>query len=151
MTLVDTNVLLDVVSGDRRWGSWSLQQLKDAAVAGPLAINAVIYAELSVRFESMKQLDASLLGMSLRMEPIERAALFSAAKAFQTYRTRGGTRTDVLPDFFIGACAGGGLAIIDARSWSLSDLLSSRAPGCSGLIPLDHPINAAAYNGNFPK
>ncbi|MEA2740801.1 MAG: hypothetical protein QOH05_4108 [Acetobacteraceae bacterium] len=76
-----------------------------AAIAGPLIINDIIYAEISVRFESIDGLEASLAGLGVRLDPIPRAALFLAAKAFRRYRTRGGTRTGVLSDFFIGAHA----------------------------------------------
>lgn len=76
-----------------------------AAVDGPLVINDVIYAEVSVRFKTIDALEAALAGLGVRLAPIPRAALFLAAKAFRLYRTRGGTRTGVLPDFFIGAHA----------------------------------------------
>lgn len=105
MTLIDTNVILDLVMGDERWAPWSLLQLKKASLAGPLVINDVIYAELSVRFDAIDELDSTLASLGARMEPIPRQALFSAAKAFRLYRIRGGTRTGVLPDFFIGAHA----------------------------------------------
>jgi predicted nucleic acid-binding protein len=105
VTLVDTNVILDLAMGDERWAPWSLLQLKKASLAGPLVINDVIYAELSVRFDAIDQLDFILAGLGVRLEPIPRRALFSAARAFRLYRSRGGTRTGVLPDFFIGAHA----------------------------------------------
>ena len=105
MTLVDTNVLLDIVTNDPRWMSWSRLQLARASVAGPLVINDVVYAELSVRFESINTLEASLAELRARLDPIPRAGLFLAAKVFRLYRSRGGTRTGVLSDFFIGAHA----------------------------------------------
>ena len=105
MTLIDTNVLLDIVTADPRWLSWSRPQLAMAAVAGPLVINDVIYAELSVRFQSIDTLEAALAGLGVRLDPIPRAGLFLAAKAFARYRSQGGTRTGVLSDFFIGAHA----------------------------------------------
>lgn len=105
MTLVDTNVLLDLVMGDERWAPWSLLQLKIASVAGPIVINDVIYAELSVRYESVDELDTMLSALNVRLQPIPRIGLFLAAKAFRRYRAQGGARTGVLPDFFIGAHA----------------------------------------------
>jgi hypothetical protein len=105
VTLVDTNVILDVLIDDQSWRTWSLRQLKAAALAGPLLINDVIYAELSVRFESIGELESALSGFGLIMTAIPRPALFAAAKAFRQYRTSGGTRTGVRPDFFIGAHA----------------------------------------------
>lgn len=105
MTLVDTNVLLDVTGNDPVWAAWSLAQLKAAALAGPLIVNDVIYAELSVRFPTMEALDAILATLGARLEPIPRKGLFLAAKAFTVYRTRGGNRSGVLPDFFIAGHA----------------------------------------------
>ncbi len=105
MTLVDTNVLLDLVTDDPQFADWSIAQLEAASLVGPLLINDVIYAELSVRYESKEQLDAFISGVGLKREPIPDAALFLAAKVFRKYRKAGGTRSGVLPDFFIGAHA----------------------------------------------
>jgi predicted nucleic acid-binding protein len=105
VTLVDTNVLLDLVTDDPAWARWSSVQLQMAAITGSIAINDVVYAELSVRYETIEALDDMLTVLDARLEPIPRAGLFLAAKAFMRYRTRGGARTGVLPDFFIGAHA----------------------------------------------
>ncbi len=105
MTLVDTNVLLDLVTNDTEWADWSQRQLDAAAVRGPLQINDVVYAELSVGFQRIEELDAVLAAAQIEMAPIPREALFLAGKVFQRYRAGGGSRTGVLPDFFIGAHA----------------------------------------------
>ena len=105
LTLVDTNVLLDLVTNDPRWAQWSIRQLDAAALKGKLAVNAVIYSELSVRFGRIESLDAFLRDASLELAEIPRAALFLAGKVFARYRRSGGVRTGVLPDFFIGAHA----------------------------------------------
>ncbi len=105
MTLVDTNVLLDVVTDDPVWADWSIEQLEAAALRGPLLINDVVYAELAVRYERIERLDAFLSEAGIDMAALPRAALFLAGKVFQTYRKSGGPRTGVLPDFFIGAHA----------------------------------------------
>jgi predicted nucleic acid-binding protein len=105
VTLVDTNVLLDLVTNDATWADWSIRQLDAAALKGPLAINDVIYAELSVRFATIEVLEAVLYSAGVVTEPMPRPALFLAGKAFQRYRASGGGRTGVLPDFFIGAHA----------------------------------------------
>lgn len=105
MTLVDTNVISDVVTGNPRWAPWSLGQLKAAALAGPLVINDVIYAELSVGYDTVADLNSMLTVLGVQVERIPQIALFAAGKAFRRYRIRGGTRTGVLPDFFIGAHA----------------------------------------------
>jgi predicted nucleic acid-binding protein len=105
MTLVDTNILLDLVTDDPTWAAWSIGQLDAAALKGKLAINAVVYAELSVRFATIEALDAILDETAIDIAPIPRSALFLAGKIFQRYRSAGGRRTGVLPDFFIGAHA----------------------------------------------
>ncbi len=105
VTLVDTNVLLDVVTNDPVWADWSIRQLDTAAVKGPLIVNDVIYAELSVRFATIEALDSVLAETGIELAPIPRAALFLAGKVFRRYRAAGGVRTGVLPDFFIGAHA----------------------------------------------
>lgn len=105
MTLVDTNVLLDLVTDDPNWADWSIAQLEAASLNGPLLINEVIYAELAVRYDRIEDLEAFVDEAGLEMAPIPRAALFLAGKVFTRYRRSGGSRTGVLPDFFIGAHA----------------------------------------------
>jgi predicted nucleic acid-binding protein len=105
MTLVDTNVLLDLLTNDPNWADWSIGQLDAAALRGPLAINDIVYAELSVRFATIEALDVVVAEMGLDFAAMPRAALFLAGKVFQRYRASGGTRSGVLPDFFIGAHA----------------------------------------------
>jgi predicted nucleic acid-binding protein len=105
LILVDTNVLLDVVLDDSRWSAWSLKALEAANARDTLAINSVIYAELSIAFMRIEELERVLTDGSLVLESIPREALFLAGKAFMTYRQRSGLKTNVLPDFFIGAHA----------------------------------------------
>ena len=105
MTLVDTNVLLDLVTDDPKWADWSLSQLEAASLDGPLLINDAVYAELAVRYERIEHLEAFVEGAGLEMTSMPRAALFLAGKVFTQYRRAGGSRTGVLPDFFIGAHA----------------------------------------------
>jgi predicted nucleic acid-binding protein len=105
LTLVDTNVLLDLVTNDETWADWSVAQLEEASFRGPLVINDVVYAELSVRYERIEDLEAFIEAAGLVLRPLPRSALFLAGKAFIRYRRSGGTRTGVLPDFFIGAQA----------------------------------------------
>ncbi|MEO3937242.1 type II toxin-antitoxin system VapC family toxin [Dermatophilaceae bacterium Soc4.6] len=104
-TLVDSNVLLDVLTQDRVWGGWSSTALARAADAGSLVINPVVYAEVSTRFERIEDLERSLPASDFRRDAIPWEAAFLAAKAFAAYRRRGGIRTSTLPDFFIGAHA----------------------------------------------
>jgi hypothetical protein len=105
VTLIDTNVLLDLVTDDPNWADWSVAQLEAASLNGPLLINDVVYAELAVRYSRIEDLDAFLEGAGLEMAPMPRAALFLAGKVFKQYRRSGGQKTGVLPDFLIGAHA----------------------------------------------
>ena len=93
MTLVDTNVLLDIATNDARWAAWSVQQLDLASVRGAILINAAIYAEFSVGYVRVEEIDKVLADVGLELAEIPRAALFLAGKVFQRYRARGGIRT----------------------------------------------------------
>jgi predicted nucleic acid-binding protein len=105
LILVDTNVLLDLVTDDPVWGGWSQQQLDLASAQDQLGINDIVYAELSIGYARMEELDAMISGAGVVNAAIPRPALFLAGKAFQRYRSAGGRKTGVLPDFFIGAHA----------------------------------------------
>ena len=103
--LVDTNILLDVVKDDPAWADWSFSRLSAAVHSDRVVVNAVIYAELSVAFDRVESLDAVLERMLAQIAEIPRAALFLAGRTFVKYRARGGHKSGVLPDFFIGAHA----------------------------------------------
>jgi hypothetical protein len=103
--LVDTNVLLDVLQDDPQGAEWSVSQLRAQSQVHGLAINDVIYAELSLSFASVQALDTVVARLRLQVAALPRPALFLAGKAFLQYRRRGGTKAQVLPDFFIGAQA----------------------------------------------
>jgi len=105
VVLVDTNVLLDLVTDDPNWSEWSLTRLEEAALAGPVLINDIVYAETSIRYARMEDLDSMLAEAMIEIAPTPRSALFLAGKAFQRYRAAGGARTGIPPDFFIGAHA----------------------------------------------
>ena len=105
MTLVDTNVLIDILSGDSLWAERSIDALSEGARRGPLAINDTVYAELSAGFATQAELDGTLIEMSLTLAPMSRPALSLAGQAFRRYRAGGGRRPNVLADFFIGAQA----------------------------------------------
>jgi hypothetical protein len=104
-TLVDSNVLLDILTEDQRWEDWSTDALAAAAEAGPLYINPIVYSEVSIRFTTVEALDDALPPHDYRREPIPWAAAFLAGKVFLDYRRNEGTRSTTLPDFFIGAHA----------------------------------------------
>ncbi len=112
-TLIDSNVLLDVLTEDERWLGWSIDALETAAELGPLYINPIIFAEVSVRFSRVEDVEAAFPSSDFRRSAIPWAASFLAGKAFVSYRNRQGTKTSTLPDFFIGAhAADTGLALL---------------------------------------
>jgi predicted nucleic acid-binding protein len=103
--LVDSNVLLDVMTEDPEWFAWSSGALAKAAETDTLIINALIYAEVSVRFERIEELDAALPLTLFRRDELPWEAAFLAGKCFRLYRRRGGARRSPLPDFYVGAHA----------------------------------------------
>lgn len=104
-TLVDSNVILDLLTEDPAWSDWSTQMLEHCANAGNLYINPIIYAEVSLRFTTIEECEAALQSDVFIRLPLSLEAAFLAGKAFQQYRRQGGQRATTLPDFFIGAHA----------------------------------------------
>lgn len=108
-TLVDSNVLIDVLADDPRWAEWSLEQLDRCGGESTLVINPLILAELSPRYECAAELERALQGLPLKREPLPWDAAFMAGQAFKTYRSARGARAgrsrSPLPDFYIGAHA----------------------------------------------
>lgn len=105
MLLVDTNVLVDVLEDDPEWADWSIRQLRAQSQVHELLINPVIYSELSLTFNSVEALDQVIQDLGLTVQELPRSALFLAGKAFVKYRRGGGSKANVLADFFIGAHA----------------------------------------------
>lgn len=105
MILIDTNVLLDIFQNDPEWAAWSQDKLDAASATDSLAINPVIYSELSIAFARIEELGAVLTEAALTVESIPREALFLAGKVFLAYRRARGSKQSVLPDFYIGAHA----------------------------------------------
>lgn len=105
MILIDSNVLFDLLVEDPIWFRWSASAVAAAASESELAINPIIYAEVSTRFESPEEFDEVFPTEDFRRESLPYAAAFLAGKAHIAYRQRGGSRTATLPDFFIGAHA----------------------------------------------
>ena len=103
-TLVDSNVLLDLFTADPRWLEWSDTQLAEALDRGPTLINPIVYAEISISFERIEELEQAL-PPELEREPLPWEAGFLAGKCFVEYRRRGGEKRSPLPDFYIGAHA----------------------------------------------
>ena len=103
--LVDSNVLFDILTEDARWQQWSSRALEQAAIGGRLVINPIVYAELSVGFDTIEEADEALPLTIFDREPIPYDAAFLAAKAYAAYRHRAGIKTSPLPDFYIGAHA----------------------------------------------
>lgn len=102
-TLVDSSVLLDIFTEDRTWLAWSQSALVSAIDSGPVLINPIVYAEVSVRFTKVEDLDA--LPDQIEREDLPWAAAFLAGKCFRDYRDRGEVKRSPLPDFYIGAHA----------------------------------------------
>ena len=121
MLLVDTNVLIDVLADDPEWADWSIKQLRAQSKIRRLVINPIIYTELSLTFSTPEALERAINQLDLNMLEIPRAALFLAGTAFVRYRRQGGTKHNVLADFYIGAHASAsGLPLItrDTRRYA---------------------------------
>lgn len=105
VTVVDSNVLLDIATDDEQWADWSDSQVAQARDSGRVVINPIIYAEVSVGYDSIETLDDALPEEDFEREPLPFPAGFLAGKAFVMYRRRGGTKTSPIADFYIGAHA----------------------------------------------
>ena len=103
--LVDTNVLLDIATEDPQWLNWSTEHLRDSANEEGLALNPIIYAELSSHYATLEALEEALSGFRFERLPLPWEAAFVAGKAYVRYRRRGGVKRSPLPDFYIGAHA----------------------------------------------
>ena len=118
--LVDSNVLLDVLTEDEEWLDWSAAALARAADQGRLVLNPLVYAEVSLAFDRIEDLDAALDAAAFERRALPWTAAFLAGRAFLRYRAAGGGRRSPLPDFYIGAHASlDGLALLtrDARRY----------------------------------
>jgi predicted nucleic acid-binding protein len=105
VTLIDTNILIDILSSDPNWQTWSASALRRQSQHGLLLINEIVYAELAGRYASQKALDAAIDELELHLEWLPKSALYIAGQTLSDYRRAGGTRTSILADFFIGAHA----------------------------------------------
>ncbi len=103
--LVDSNVILDVLTEDPRWYAWSAEALARQAEEAALVVNPIIYAEVSIRFATIEELEDALPAAFFQRAPLPWEAAFLAGKCFLTYRRHGGTKRAPLPDFYIGAHA----------------------------------------------
>ena len=133
MLLVDTNILVDVLASDPAWAEWSIHQLRSQSQVHELIINPVIYSEMSLAFDTIDAADAAIEHLGLKFLELPRPALFLAARAFLKYRRSGGSKRNVLADFFIGAHAavlGCGILTRDVRRYR------SYFPGVPLVAPL---------------
>jgi predicted nucleic acid-binding protein len=118
--LVDSDVILDVATNDPIWGAWSAEALARAADESVLVINPIVFAEVSVGFDRMEELEDALPPELYRRDPLPYEAAFLAGRSFLAYRRRGGRRVTPLPDFYVGAhaaVAGHQLLTRDARRY----------------------------------
>jgi predicted nucleic acid-binding protein len=130
-TLVDANVLLDLFTRDPTWMGWSGDALAEAFDTGAVIVNPIVYAEVSVGFERVEDLEDALPAQ-LRREALPWQAAFLAGKCFREYRRRGGVRRSPLPDFYIGAHAAvSGRALLTRDATRYRDLL----PGLALISP----------------
>lgn len=104
-TLVDSNVLIDSLNADSPWNPWAEDALEEALDRGPLFVNQIVYAEVSVGFQTVEECERALAGRWVERMPMPWPASFLAGRAFVEYRRRGGAKRSPLPDFFIGAHA----------------------------------------------
>jgi predicted nucleic acid-binding protein len=103
--LVDSNVIIDLYADSHAWRDWSRSTLRDVAASDILVINPIIYAEISVAFDSVEEVEYAIPPDDFERHQLPYEAAFLAGKAFSAYRRRGGVRTSPLPDFYIGAHA----------------------------------------------
>lgn len=104
-TLVDSNIWIDVFGADLRWGPWAREALADCVDRGSVCINPIVYAEISVSYDEIEELDQALTTLSVERDRLPYEAAFLAGKAFAMYKKRGGQKRAPLPDFYIGAHA----------------------------------------------
>jgi predicted nucleic acid-binding protein len=104
-TLIDSNVLLDVLQEDEEWIDWSASAVARAAERGPVVVNPIIYAEVAAGYDTIEALDAALPSAYYGREPLPWAAGFLVSRVYLSYRRRGGSRATPLPFFYIGAHA----------------------------------------------
>jgi predicted nucleic acid-binding protein len=105
MTLVDTNVIADVLTPNSEWQAWSIERIDECRRRETLSSNEIVFAELSARLKSEADVQTVLTSLGITFERIPTAGLFAAGQAYRKYRAAGGSRSNVLPDFFIGAHA----------------------------------------------
>jgi predicted nucleic acid-binding protein len=132
MILIDSNILIDLFGKHPHWLDWSVQQLRIAKTQDQLAINPVIYAELSSAFNAAAELDSFLSPAGIKVMPLSNSASFAAGHAFAAYRKRKGEKTGVLADFFIGAQA-------EAEGWTLLTRDVARYKTYFPSVKLIHP------------
>ncbi len=104
-TLVDSNVLIDIVVEDPNWARWSNEALIDVLDAGPAFVDQIVFAEVSIGYITAEACLQALAVRGLELIPIPWPAAFLAGRAFAAYKQRGGSKLAPLPDFFIGAHA----------------------------------------------
>ncbi len=127
MLLVDTNIILDVLTDDPNWAEWSITALEKNESKG-LAINPAVYAELSFGFDSREELDSVIRQFGLTYVKTSRDGLFKAAQAFKNYKLEGGGRNFVLPDFFLGGHAEAASCSILTRDVKMYNSFFSSVP-----------------------
>jgi len=103
--LVDTCIITDLAQPNSLWFEWSAVTLSDLDSENRFVVNPIIYSECSIVYDTIEELEDALSGLDFEVKELPREALFLAGRAFMQYRRRGGNKSNVLPDFFIGAHA----------------------------------------------
>ena len=104
-TFIDTNVLVSILNPKEKLHNWSVTKLSECKAQGPAIISDIVYCELSAGMATQNDVDAAITAFGLQRYTTNDAALFSAGVAFKKYKARSGIKTNVLPDFLIGALA----------------------------------------------
>lgn len=106
MTLVDSNVVIDIVDRDPAWYEWSAAALAESGGDGAY-VNSIVIAELSRGYETIEALRARLDELEMSIIALDDASGFLAGKRFQEFRRSRtpGENARVLPDFLIAAHA----------------------------------------------
>lgn len=105
MTLVDTNIFIDLLTRNPDWFEASRLALQRRMALGAILIVDAVFAELSAGFASETDCSDFLDALAVEHSAMSRQALWRAGQAFRDYRRQGGSKTNVLADFFIGAQA----------------------------------------------
>jgi predicted nucleic acid-binding protein len=105
ITAVDTNILLDIFTADRKFGRRSAESLRRSLGQGAVGACELVWAETGTAFPDNERFLAAMHTLGIDFLPISRDTALLAAHSWRRYRSRGGKRQRVVADFLIGAHA----------------------------------------------